>query len=82
MPTARQPDPPSGIELDGRFPIGRDPREMTRAELQALGHGKKPLLRVIRARCLDCCCYQESEVEVYGSPVRQLAVSHGNGPVQ
>jgi hypothetical protein len=58
----RAPDPAPGLEIDGRYPIGRDPREMTRVELEALVHGKKPLLRVIRARCLDCCCYQESEV--------------------
>ncbi len=26
------------------------------------GHAKKPLLKVIRKKCLDCCCGQHSEV--------------------
>lgn len=26
------------------------------------GHKKTPLLRVIRKKCLDCCCNQHSEV--------------------
>lgn len=26
------------------------------------GHVKKPLLKVIRKKCLDCCCGQHSEV--------------------
>jgi hypothetical protein len=37
---------------------------MTRAELELLGHGKKPLLRAIRARCLDCCADQPNEVRL------------------
>jgi hypothetical protein len=52
-----------GLELDeAGLAIGRDPRDMGRDELVALGHGKQPLLKVIRARCLDCCCEQPSEV--------------------
>jgi hypothetical protein len=42
--------------------IGRDPREMDISDLNALGHGKTPLLKAIRAKCLDCCCDQPSEV--------------------
>jgi len=41
---------------------GRDPREMTVAELNGLGHDKMPLLKAIRAKCLDCCGGQQSEV--------------------
>ena len=52
----------AGFEPRGRFTIGRDPRAMTRVELEALGHGKQPLLRVIRRRCLDCCAQQQVEV--------------------
>ncbi len=29
---------------------------------QLKGHVKKPLLKVIRKKCLDCCCNQHSEV--------------------
>lgn len=28
------------------------------------GHIKKPLLKVIREKCLDCCVYQPSEVRL------------------
>lgn len=28
------------------------------------GHTKKPLLKVIRDKCLDCCVYQPSEVRL------------------
>ncbi len=52
----------TGLEAEAGSAIGRDPREMSRPELESLGHGKQPLLRVIRARCLDCCCEQPSEV--------------------
>ena len=33
---------------------GRDPRDMTTEELRAMGHEKLPMLKVIRAKCLDC----------------------------
>jgi hypothetical protein len=42
--------------------IGRDPRKMTVAELKKLGHAAKPLLSVIRTKCLDCCAGQAAEV--------------------
>lgn len=42
--------------------IGRDPRKMTEAELVALGHHKRPLLRVIRANCIECAAGSEAEV--------------------
>jgi hypothetical protein len=35
--------------------IGRDPRRMSMAQLEALGHSKQPLLRVIRTNCIECC---------------------------
>ncbi len=47
--------------LDGHE-IGRDPRKMSRDELASVGLGSKPLLRVIREKCLDCCCYQPTEI--------------------
>ena len=42
--------------------IGRDPRQMTVPELNALGHEKQPLLRVIRSNCIECCDGSEAEV--------------------
>jgi hypothetical protein len=54
----------AGLEKQNGWDVGRDPREMTRAELELLGHGKKPLLRAMRARCLDCCAGQPNEVRL------------------
>jgi hypothetical protein len=42
--------------------VGKDPREMAKSELEALGHEASPILSVIRAKCLDCCGEQPSEV--------------------
>ncbi|HYN38966.1 MAG TPA: hypothetical protein VES39_06925 [Rhodospirillales bacterium] len=53
-----------GLEKQNGWDVGRDPREMARAELELLGHGKKPLLRAIRARCLDCCAGQPNEARL------------------
>jgi hypothetical protein len=46
---------------DGHL-IGRDPRRMSKSELIALGHQARPLLAVIRAKCLDCVGHEPSEV--------------------
>lgn len=51
-----------GLEVGPTGEIhGRDSRKMTVAELNALGHEKSPLLKIIRAKCLDCA-HSESEV--------------------
>jgi hypothetical protein len=42
--------------------IGRDPRKMTVAELEAVGHPRKPILRAIREKCIDCCAGYVAEV--------------------
>ena len=42
--------------------IGRDPRKMTVEELNAIGHFRRPLLKVIRANCVQCCAGSETEV--------------------
>ncbi len=39
-------------------------REDARAEAESHGHEKKPMLKVIREKCLDCCCEQPSEVRL------------------
>jgi hypothetical protein len=46
--------------------VGRDPRRMTAAEFSACGMEAKPLLAVIRAKCLDCCCDNAAEVRRCG----------------
>jgi hypothetical protein len=51
-----------GLELRGRYPVGRDPRRMTQDELSEAGHEPMSPLQALRTRCLDCCGYQEKEV--------------------
>jgi hypothetical protein len=43
-------------------PIGRDPRLINNEDFREIGHVATPILSVIRAKCLDCCCYQPSEI--------------------
>jgi hypothetical protein len=52
---------PSPYESDGGNLIGRDPRSLSIAELGALGGPTSPI-KAIRARCIDCCGGQPSEV--------------------
>src|SRR5215469_5934030 len=52
----------SGYEPDGEYMVGRDPREMTRAELEAMGHEPMSPMEVIRTSCLDCCAGSAHEV--------------------
>jgi hypothetical protein len=52
---------PSGDKSDGGFLIGRDPREVP-SEILSLYYREKNPLKALRARCLDCCCGQASEV--------------------
>jgi hypothetical protein len=53
-----------GLEVDeiSKEKIGRDPRTMSTADLQALGHRPMAVLEAVRAKCLDCCVGQVSEV--------------------
>jgi hypothetical protein len=45
-----------GTELapDGHR-VGRDPRQMSPDELRAMGHEVRPVLKSIRAFCVECC---------------------------
>jgi hypothetical protein len=52
----------SPLPVDGGARIGRNPRSVKPAEWVTAGISRSPLLKVIRAKCLDCCCYVESEV--------------------
>ncbi len=42
--------------------VGRDPREMTQEELEAVGHRAISPMRALRLRCLDCCAGNDAEV--------------------
>lgn len=54
---------PPGITWEpGEGKVGADPRTLNKDVFLALGHEELPILRVIRAKCLDCCCGAESEV--------------------
>src|SRR5689334_11994705 len=44
----------AGYEPDGDYLVGRDPREMEPAELEAMGHEAMSPMAAIRAKCLDC----------------------------
>lgn len=53
----------AGTEMDGAgIRHGRDPREMTVEDLHLSGHTDQPLMKVIRAKCLDCVCGSLAEV--------------------
>jgi hypothetical protein len=53
---------PSPYEADGGHSIGRDPRKLSAADYAAAGLVGMPILKVLRARCIDCCAGQEAEV--------------------
>jgi hypothetical protein len=56
---------PSQIEADGGELIGRDPRQLSKetlAKYYPVEPGGAGNGRVVRAKCLDCCCYQEAEI--------------------
>jgi hypothetical protein len=44
------------------YMVGRDPREMTQAEAEAIGFERMSPMEVIRAKCLDCCGGSSHEV--------------------
>jgi hypothetical protein len=44
----------AGYEPDGDYFVGRDPRQMNRAELEAMGHAPMSPMEATRAKCLDC----------------------------
>jgi len=63
--TLRRPDTTlkPGRELGpDTLPIGSDPRRLSRAELEGLGHRPMSPLRALRERCVDCCGDQLAEV--------------------
>lgn len=47
---------------DGNL-IGRHPDSLSEADFAELGHVKRPLIRVIRDKCSDCCGGDANEVD-------------------
>lgn len=48
--------------VDGGQLIGRDPRQIPAHEFHEAGIASRPILDIIRAKCLDCCVGQADEV--------------------
>ena len=53
-----------GVERSDGFDVGRDPRRMSKDELEQLGHAKVSPLRALRLKCLDCCNDSAQEVRL------------------
>jgi hypothetical protein len=53
---------PSPYEADGGELIGRDPRKISAEDFARAGLEGHPVLAVLRAKCVECCGGQESEV--------------------
>ena len=52
--------------------VGRDPRKLSAFALEAMGHVKSPLLKLIRGNCLDCCGGSTAEVRRCGQVACKL----------
>jgi len=53
-----------GFERCDKFDVDRDPRAMSTAELEQLGHARVAPLRALRLKCLDCCNESAQEVRL------------------
>jgi hypothetical protein len=50
-------------EIDGfQTMVGCDPSDLSRTQLESLGHVSMPILKILRAKCKDCCGGSYSEV--------------------
>ena len=56
-----------GLEDRNGAPVGRDPREMTTAELEQLGQQRMSPMKALRLRCLDCCAGSATRVRLCAS---------------
>ena len=52
----------SDAEIDGGHKIGVDPRELSAVFLESNGKPAVPVLKAIRAKCLDCSGGAQAEV--------------------
>ena len=63
-------------------PKNRDTTMEAKAELQAMGFEPVPVLKAIRAKCLDCSGGMASEVRDCLVPqLRPLSIPHGHQPL-
>jgi hypothetical protein len=53
-----------GLEQRDGYDVGRDPRNMSAAELEGLGHARVSPLRALRMKCFDCCNGSTQEVRL------------------
>lgn len=53
-----------GLECRDGYDVGRDPHNMSAAELEDLGHSRVSPLRALRLKCLDCCNGSPQEVRL------------------
>jgi hypothetical protein len=53
-----------GLEKRDGYDVGRDPRAMPHDELRQMGHKPISALKVLRLKCLDCCCGSANEVRL------------------
>lgn len=53
-----------GLMLEGGSFVGKDPRSMDKSEFKDMGFTKTPILKVIRAKCIDCCGGSQLEVKL------------------
>jgi hypothetical protein len=51
-----------GTKIENGHAVGKDPRKMSRDDLSQMGHVDRPLLKIIREKCLDCCSNEQAEV--------------------
>ena len=59
--------------------VGRDPREMARAELEAMGHEAMSATEAIRAKCLDSLCRLHARgAKLLGDSMPVMAVANGD----
>jgi hypothetical protein len=58
------PEQKALLEKRDGWDVGRDPRQVSRDELIAAGHKPMSPLKALRARCIDCCADQPSEVRL------------------
>lgn len=50
-------------KTDNGYQIGKHPDDLTESDFNAIGHEKRPLIKIIRAKCLDCCGGEALEVD-------------------
>ena len=50
------------VEVEDNQATGKNPLLSDVSEIKRAGHKNIPLAKVIRKKCLECCCFQPGEV--------------------